>query len=49
MTIKDIMQALEKVENNMSNPELPVDIILKGCVQFANGCTYSLITGERIA
>lgn len=49
MTIRETIEALEKIEKNMSSPKLPIFKVFGGYVEFVNGCVYSMETGERVA
>lgn len=50
MNIREVSNALNEIRAKMSCPEdLMVDTIKDDKVIFENGCTYSLITKERVA
>ena len=47
MTIRETIEALEKIEKNMSSPNIPIFKTFGGDVEFVNDCIYSMKTGER--
>lgn len=48
MTMREIRNAMAEIEAKMTDPEMVVAKIENGKVVFENGCTYSLITKERV-
>ena len=48
MTIRETIKALEKIEKNMSSPNIPIFKIFGGYVEFVNDCIYSMKTGEKV-